>query len=123
MGFGQKITDTIERIPRALLILVLLAAGLSNAFTTIAQSKPPEPTAEQLQGEIDKEIERWTRILRRSGDREDRVLRMIDPGLSQDTWVECRNRGEDGLRVDDHVVIAGQEQLVDQAEVELVEGS
>ncbi len=58
-------------MPRALLILVLLAAGVSDAFTQVAQSKPPEPTAEQLQDETDKQIERWTRILGRIGDQLD----------------------------------------------------
>lgn len=43
----------------------------------------------------------------------------LDPGLEEQAWVECRNRGDGGIRPDDMIVIAGHEDLVDQAEVEV----
>jgi len=46
---------------------------------------------------------------------------LLDPGLEEQAWVECRNRGDGGARPDDLVVVAGHEDLQDQAEVEVHE--
>jgi RND family efflux transporter MFP subunit len=43
----------------------------------------------------------------------------LDAGLEERDWVECRNRGDDGLRPDDRVVVSGHEDLRDQAVVEV----
>jgi multidrug efflux pump subunit AcrA (membrane-fusion protein) len=55
--------------------------------------------------------------------RDGRATRIVlDPGLEQQTFIECRNRGDGGLRPDDVVVTAGHTDLEDQAVVEISEG-
>lgn len=43
----------------------------------------------------------------------------VDPGIEKDDWVECRNRGDSGLRHGDVVVVSGQDDLRDQQQVEV----
>ena len=47
---------------------------------------------------------------------------VLDPGLEEHAWVECRNRGDGGLEPTDLVIIAGHEDLEDQTAVEVSEG-
>lgn len=52
--------------------------------------------------------------------REDRAHKVtLDPGLEERDWVESRNRGDDGVRPDDRVIVSGHEDLRDQAVVEV----
>jgi membrane fusion protein (multidrug efflux system) len=52
--------------------------------------------------------------------RDGRATRIaLDPGLEAEDWVECRNRGDDGLRSSDRVIVVGHEDLKDQAVVEV----
>ena len=54
--------------------------------------------------------------------REGKAYRInLDPGLELEAWVECRNRGDDGLHDGDLVIVSGHEDLRDQAPVEVVE--
>jgi len=41
----------------------------------------------------------------------------LDPGLEQDQWVECKNRGKNGLEPGDLVIVEGHEDLEDQTAV------
>lgn len=41
----------------------------------------------------------------------------LDPGLELKEWIECKNRGENGLRPGDLVIVTGHEDLKDQAAV------
>ena len=43
----------------------------------------------------------------------------LDPGLELDDWVECKNRGSAGLQPGELVIVAGHEDLEDQAAVRL----
>lgn len=43
----------------------------------------------------------------------------LDPGLETEDYVECRNRGDDGLNPGDLVVVVGHEDLKDQAQVDI----
>jgi RND family efflux transporter MFP subunit len=45
---------------------------------------------------------------------------VLDPGLEMRTFVECKNLGDEGLAAGDLVVISGQQDLRDKAEVEVV---
>jgi RND family efflux transporter MFP subunit len=42
----------------------------------------------------------------------------LDPGLELEKWVECRNRGDQGLLPDEEVIVSGHEDLKDQSLVE-----
>ena len=44
---------------------------------------------------------------------------ILDPGLEQREFVECKNLGDDGLGPGDLVVVSGQQDLRDKAEVEI----
>lgn len=41
----------------------------------------------------------------------------LDPGLELDDWIECKNRGANGLQPGDLVVVEGHEDLEDQAAI------
>jgi RND family efflux transporter MFP subunit len=43
----------------------------------------------------------------------------LDPGLEQDDWIECKNRGANGLQPGELVIVEGHEDLEDQAAVRL----
>ncbi len=43
----------------------------------------------------------------------------LDPGLELDDWIECKNRGSNGLHEGELVIVAGHEDLEDQAAVRL----
>ncbi len=45
---------------------------------------------------------------------------VLDPGLELRTFVECKNLGDEGLAAGDLVVVSGQQDLRDKAEVEVV---
>ncbi|MEM7201738.1 MAG: efflux RND transporter periplasmic adaptor subunit [Planctomycetota bacterium] len=44
---------------------------------------------------------------------------VLDAGLEEKLWIECRNRGDGGLEPDDRVLVAGHEDLRDQDPVEV----
>jgi hypothetical protein len=43
----------------------------------------------------------------------------LDPGLELDDFVECKNRGSNGLQPGEFVIVAGHEDLEDQAAIRL----
>ncbi len=52
--------------------------------------------------------------------RDGRASRVVlEPGLEEQLWIECRNRGEVGLAPADVVITAGHEELKDQTAVEV----
>lgn len=46
---------------------------------------------------------------------------VIVPGIEEREFIECRNRGEDGLAPGDRVVVSGQQTLIDNTAVEVSE--
>jgi len=44
---------------------------------------------------------------------------ILDPGLEEREFIECKNLGDDGLGPGDQVVVSGQQDLRDKAEVEV----
>lgn len=43
----------------------------------------------------------------------------LDPGLELEDWIECKNRGSSGVQPGEMVIVAGHEDLEDQAAVRL----
>lgn len=45
----------------------------------------------------------------------------LDPGLEQDQWIECKNRGSNGLEPGDLVIVEGHQDLEDQTAVRVAQ--